>query len=172
MNLIAKRVLIGIARLFCLAAIAFVGLIAYVMTPPIRSFSRMHEKLPSVSVESGDTVYCRMRYCDFRLPLPDRAHIVRIDPVTGRDDTVNGAVWPVGPDGGPIEMRAYAELLQRKHFQVSPADGSGCPDVTNNMPDVPFVDAGTVIHYPLFDDFGASSSKPEGGRLRQESKDK
>lgn len=162
---IAKRVLIGIAGLICLAAIAFVILVVYVLMPPIRSFSRMHEKLPAVSIENGDTVYCRMRYCDFRFPLPDKAHIVRIGSVTGGADTINGAIYLVGPDGGPIKMRAYAELLQRKHFDAAPCDGSGCSDVTNNMADVPFVSNGKVIHYPLFDDFWASSSNQVGGSI-------
>jgi hypothetical protein len=161
MNPIAKRVFIGVVGLVCLAAIGFIGLIIYMMIP--RSCSRMHEKLPAVSIENGDTVYCRMLYCDFRFPLPDKARVVRVDPVTGGGDTINGTIYLVGPDGGPVKMRAYAELLQREHFNVEPCDGSGCPDVTNHMADVPFVSSGRVIHYPLFEDFGASSRKPEGG---------
>jgi hypothetical protein len=62
-------------------------------------------------------------------------------------------------------MRAYADLLQKRQFEASPCDGSGCPEVTNNMPDVPFVSAGKVIHYPLFDDFWASSSNQLGGTI-------
>jgi hypothetical protein len=165
MNPIVKRVVVGIAGLACLAVLAFVGLIVYVMMPPFRSYSRMHEKLPSVSIENGDTVYCRMRYCDFRFPLPDKAHIVNIDPVTGGADTINGAIYLIGPDGGPVKMRAYAELLQKKHFDAAPCDGSGCPDVTNHMADVPFVSDGKVIHYPLFDDFWAGSSNQVGGSI-------
>lgn len=163
MNPIAKRVLIGMAGLVSLAAIAFVGLIIHMMMPPIHSFSRMHENLPAVTIENGHTVYCRMRYCDFRFPLPDKARVVKIDPVTGGADTINGAIYLVGSDGEPIKLRTYAELLQREHFDASPCDGSGCSDVTNHMSDVPFVSGGKVIHYPLFDDFGASSHNPEGG---------
>jgi len=120
----------------------------YAMMPPLRSFSRMHEALPTVSVEAGDTVYCRMRYCDFRFPLPDKVRIVRTDPVSGGFDTINGTIYLVGSDGGPVPMRAYAELLQRKHFDVSVADGTGCECCTN-VPDVPFVSTGRVIHYPI-----------------------
>ena len=166
MNPVAKRILIGMGGLILSAVIVSpVVLILYLLMPPIRSFSRMHENLPAVSIENGDTVYCRMRYCDFRFPLPDKAHIVKIDPVTGGADTINGAIYLVGPDRGPVKMRAYAELLQRKHFDAAPCDGSGCPDVTNNMADVPFVSGGKVIHYPLFDDFWASSSNQVGGTI-------
>ena len=160
-----KRVAIVITGLAALAVIAFIGLIVYVMMPPLRSFSRMHEKLPTMTVENNDTLYCRMQYCDFRFPLPAGARIVRTDPLTGGADTINGAVYLAGPDGGPVNMRAYADLLQKKQFDAAPTDGSGCPAVTNNMPDVPFVCAGKVIHYPLFDDFGASSRSQAGGRI-------
>ncbi|MGA2788703.1 MAG: hypothetical protein ABSF60_14375, partial [Verrucomicrobiota bacterium] len=68
-----KRALIGMVGLACLAIIAFVALFVYMLMPPLRSFSRMHENLPTVSVEIGNTVYCRMRYCDFRFPLPKGA---------------------------------------------------------------------------------------------------
>jgi hypothetical protein len=87
---------------------------------------------------------------------------VRSDPVTGGADTIDGAVYVVGPDGGPVEMRAYAELLQKKHFDVGPADGSGCAS-SMSVPDVPFVSAGRVIHYPVFSDFSAGSSAQVGG---------
>src|SRR5665213_243250 len=93
MKLVLKRVLLGVAGLVCLAAITFAALIAYAMTPPLRSFSRMHETLPRVSVEAGDTIYCRMRYCDFRFPLPEQARIIQTDSVTGGFDAVNGAIY-------------------------------------------------------------------------------
>ncbi len=167
-----KRALIGFASLVCLAAAALAGFVFYgfyKMKPP---FNRVDEKLPTITVENGDTIYCRMRYCDFRFPLPDAAKIVRTGPVTGGADTIDGAIYLVGSNGGPVKMRAYAELLQKKHFDAAPADGSGCPDVTRNMPDVPFVCAGKVIHYPLFDDFGASSRDQEGGRIDVSTKDR
>lgn len=165
MNPIAKRVLIGIAGLVCLAAVAFAALIVYVVMPPIRSFSRMHEKLPAVSIENGDTVYCRMRYCDFRFPLPDKAHVVRTDPVTGSADTINGTIYVVGPDGRPMSVRSYAEFLQKNHWNVTVGSGVGCPAVTNNCPDVPFVSSSGVIHYPLFDQVFAGQAEQEGGSI-------
>ena len=116
MNSTAKRVLIGTSALVLSAAIVSpVVLILYVLTPPIRSFTRMHENLPAVSIENGDTIYCRMRYCDFRFPLPAKARIVRSDPVTGGADTINGAIYVVGPDGRPISVRSYAEFLEKNH---------------------------------------------------------
>jgi hypothetical protein len=138
---------------------------SYGLKCDLRALQRRHEKLPVTVIENGDIIYCRMNMCDFRFPLPDRVRIVRIDPVTGGGDTIDGTVNVVGAGGGPINMRSYAELLQSKHFDVSPTDGSGCPDVTNKITDVPFVSAGRVIHYPLFDDFFASSADQEGGTI-------
>jgi hypothetical protein len=165
MKPIVKHVVIGIAGLACLAVLAFAGLFVYATMPPFHSFSRVHEKLPAISVENGDTLYCRMRYCDFRFPLPDGAKIVKTNTLTGGADMIDGAIYLVGPNGGPVKMREYAELLQKKHFDAAPADGNGCPCVTNYMPDVPFVSNGKVIHYPLFDNFGASSKDQEGGTI-------
>ena len=153
------------AALAGLGVVAFVGMVVYDMMPPFRSFARAGEKLPSISVENGDTLYCRMRYCDFRFPLPDKTHIVRTNPITGGADTINGDIYVIDPDGGPVDMRAYAELLQRKGFDVAPCDGSGCSEVTNNRVDVPFVSGTNVIHYPLFNDFWASSPQQEGSSL-------
>jgi hypothetical protein len=136
---------------------------SYGLKCDLRGLLRRHEKLPAVVIENGDVVYCRMYMCDFRFPLPDKVRIVRIAPVTGGGDTIDGAIYVVVVGGGSINMRKYAELLQGKHFDASPTDGSGCPDVTNNIADVPFVSAGRVIHYPLFDDFFASSADQEGG---------
>jgi len=130
----------------------------------IREIERRNEKLPIVSVE-GDIVYCRMSACDFRFPLPNNVRIVRTNIDEGGLDTINGAIFVVGPDGGPVNMRAYAEQLQREHFTAAPVDGTGCPDVTNNMPDLPFVSGGKLIHYPLFDDFSAGSIDQEGGSI-------
>ena len=166
MNSTAKRVLIGTSALVLSAAIVSpVVLILYVLTPPIRSFTRMHENLPAVSIENGDTIYCRMRYCDFRFPLPAKASIVRSDPVTGGADTINGAIYVVGPDGRPISVRSYAEFLEKNHWNVTMASGVGCPAVTNDCPDTPFVSSKGVIHYPLFDQVFAGQAEQEGGGI-------
>jgi len=163
MKPILKRILIGIAGLVCLATIAFVALIVFAMMPPFRSFSRVHEKLPAVYVETGATVYCRMKYCDFRFPLPNNVHIVWTNLAGGGFDTINGAIYVVGTNGGPINLRAYAEFLQKKHWDVTTGSGAGCESVTNNCSDVPFVSSSGVIHYPLFDEIYGSSSNQKGG---------
>jgi hypothetical protein len=77
MKRMLRRSLIGFVGHVCLAATVFIAFIFYgfyAMMPP---FNRVNEKLPSVAVENGNTVYCRMRYCDFRLPSPgpERAHL-------------------------------------------------------------------------------------------------
>lgn len=130
----------------------------------VRQIERRGEKLPAVSVE-GDMVYCRMYACDFHFPLPDNVRVVRTNIDEGGFDTINGAIYVVGPDGGPVDMRTYAERLQKKRYSAAPCDGSGCPDVTNSRPDVPFISGTNVIHYPLFDDFWASSPDEEGGSI-------
>lgn len=171
MKPILKRVLIGVGVLVCLAVLAFVALAVYVMSPPLRSYSRAKEKLPAVIIETGNTVYCRMQYCDFRFPLPDNAHIVRTNLDSGGFDTINGAIYVVGADGKPISARSYAEFLQKKHWNVTVGSGFGCPDVTNNMLDVPFVSSGGTIHYPLFDQVFAGSTDQAGGSLIVEAED-
>ena len=170
MNPILKRILIGVGALACLAVFAFIALIVLVMMPPLRSFSRTNEKLPAVSVETGDTVYCRMRYCDFRFPLPDKARVVWTNIDDGGFDTIHGSIYVIGSDGNPINLRNYAEFLQNKNWNVSVASGDGCPDVTNNMRDIPFISPKSVTHYPLFENFGASSTKQEGGLINAETK--
>jgi len=156
-----KRIFIGIAGLACFATAA---LVVYVMMPPLRSFSRAHEKLPAISVENGDTVYCRMRYCDFRFPLPNGARIVQTNIESGGFDTINGTINVVGASGGLINMRDYAELLQKKHFSLGIADASCC--VGTNVPDMPITVAGKTIHHPVLSDFTAGSIDQDGGTLQ------
>jgi len=153
--------MVGLA---CLAIIAFVALFVYMLMPPLRSFSRMHENLPTVSVEIGNTVYCRMRYCDFRFPLPKGAHIVQTNIDSGGFDTINGTIYVAGTNGGSVNMRDYAELLQKRHFSLGIADASGCCPA--NIPDVPFINAGKVIHHPVLSDYSAGSIDQVGGVLQ------
>src|SRR5258706_9592567 len=120
MRPVIKRILIGVAGLVCVTAFGVVAWIVYMLMPPFRSFSRMHEKLPSVSIESGKTVYCRMQYCDFRFPLPDKARVMRTGPVTGGFDTIEGTIYVVDSDGTPLSLRGYAELLQKNRFHAVP----------------------------------------------------
>ena len=125
MNPIQKRALIGTLGIVSLTFVAYVAVIICMLFPPLRSFSRRHEKLPSVSVENGHTVCCRMRYCDFRFPLPENVNVVRIDRVTGGLDTIEGTIHAVDANGGLVKMRNYAELLQRHHFDSISADSFG-----------------------------------------------
>ena len=45
------------------------------------------------------------------------------------------------------------------------ASGVGCPAVTNDCPDTPFVSSKGVIHYPLFDQVFAGQAEQEGGGI-------
>jgi hypothetical protein len=47
--------------------------------------------LPKIRVESGDTIYCRMKADDFRFPLPPGSRAVN-PIVTGGFDTIDGTV--------------------------------------------------------------------------------
>jgi hypothetical protein len=118
MKPIVKRIFVGIAGLVCFAAIAFVVLIRYVTLgmPTFRGLSRAHEKLPAIFIENGDAVYFRMQSADFRFPLPSHGHIVRTNLDSG--GYFNGAIYVVGTNGGPVNLRDYAEFLQRKNWPV------------------------------------------------------
>jgi len=109
-----------------------------------------------------------MRFCDFRFPLPDNALVVWTNIDGGGFDTINGSIFIQRTNGGSVDLRHYAEFLQQKKWEVSVASGFGCPDVTNNQPDEPFVSPRGVTHYPLFEGFGASSSKEAGGGIQVE----
>ena len=52
---------------------------------------RSRENLPSVAVESGNRLCCRMLYCDFRFPLPAGTRVASIEPVTRGFDTIKGS---------------------------------------------------------------------------------
>jgi hypothetical protein len=92
----------------------------YFVVVRVRGAVRLHESLPSVSIESDRLVYCRMQYCDFRFPLPHGAQVVQTDSVSGGFDTIKGAIYVRGHDGGPIDLQAYAGLLQQHNFNVQP----------------------------------------------------
>lgn len=163
-----KRALLGVAAMACLFVLAFVALIVFVMMPPLKSFSRIHEKLPALFVENGNTVYCRMKACDFRFPLPDDVSIIGTNITDGGFDTIHGAIYIVGTNGGPVNLREYADFLQKKYWHVSVGSGAGCPEVTNNRQDLPFVSSGGTIHYPMFEQMGASTASQEGGSIMAE----
>ena len=56
---------------------------------PLHSYWR--SRLPVVSEDRG-VVVCRMKYCDFRFPLPAGSHIVSIGPLTVGPDTISGSI--------------------------------------------------------------------------------
>jgi hypothetical protein len=164
MKPIVKRIFIGVAGLACFAVIAFVALIGYVMLgmPTLTSLSRTGEKLPAIFVEDGNTVYCRMRYCDFRFPLPNGGQIVWTNIESGGFDTIKGTVYVIETNRTPINLRVYAELLEKKHFDLSITDLTGC-DCCTNIHVAPFVSNGKLIKIPDFSSIGASSRDPLGG---------
>ena len=98
---------------------------------------RSHENLPSVAVESGGRLCCRMLYRDFRFPLPPSSGVVGIEPVTGGSDTIRGAIYVTNSYGGSVDVRAYARAMRRDGFRVD-GDGSG---FTASSPDGGFVAA-------------------------------
>jgi hypothetical protein len=100
---------------------------------PVRS----HENLPSVAVESGNRLCCRMMYCDFSFPLPAKSKLASIEPVTGGFDTVKGAICVTNTDGGTVDLRAYARAMRRDGFKVGD-DSSG---FSASSPDGGFVAA-------------------------------
>ncbi len=125
----------------CIAAGLFVAFawVVLVAMPPIRSFARLHESLPTAVVEGGHTVYCRMRCCDFRFPLPSDAVLEHFDHVRGGFDTIDGSVQVTPASGTSLDMRAYAQLLEQHGFHAQ------APDTCS-----------------LF----ASSTKPRGGSIQ------
>jgi hypothetical protein len=84
---------------------------------PIHDASRM--PLPSLAVEPGPTLCCRMELCDFRFPLPKRSGVMTIDSVSGGGDTIKGTVYVTNANGGTVDLHAYASLMRSAGFRVS-----------------------------------------------------
>ena len=78
-----------------------------------------HENLPSVVIESGRTVCCRMKFCDFRFPLPKGAGVMTNDPVSGGFDTIKGAIYVTNADGGTVNLQAYGRRIWKDGFRVN-----------------------------------------------------
>jgi hypothetical protein len=79
---------------------------------------RSKENLPSVAVEAGNKLCCRMLYCDYRFPLPPGTRLASTEPVTGGFDTIKGALYVTNTDGGEVDLRAYARSMRRDGFKV------------------------------------------------------
>ncbi len=99
-----------------------------------------HMSLPSIIVEFGQTVCCRMEFCDFRFPLPHGARLAQMESVVGSSDQIQGVIYVTNTDGAPVDLNAYARLIHRAGFRVS--------HVSNLLG---------------YDSFGANS--PDGGSL-------
>jgi len=129
--------------------------IDYLVVVRVRGAARSHESLPSVSVESGRLVYCRMQYCDFRFPLPDGAQVVQTDSVSGGFDTIKGAIFVTARNGGPVDLQAYAGLLRKHHFNVQPGFTSEA--------DPPWVGAPAKRNHPEGYTIPFAASTKDGG---------
>lgn len=142
-------------------------LVYHLVGPPLNVndlISRSSEQLPAVIVQPAGIVYCRMRYCDFKFPLPEQACLVQTNLAGGGFDTIDGAIYVVGTNGAPVNMRAYAEFLRKNHWAVTVESGLGCGCCTNS-PDVPFSGADGLVRYPQFDEFQALSTRQPGGLI-------
>ena len=117
-----------------------------------------HMSLPSVIVEAGSTLCCRMELCDFRFPLPSQAGISVIDPITGGRDTIKGTICVTNVGRGMIDLHAYARSIRRAGFCVSDvSDLLGYDSFTATSPDGGLlqVDGGqpTKITFSFFGDY-------------------
>lgn len=119
---------------------------------PIHSYSDMI--LPSVAVESGRTLCCRMDLCDFRFPLPKRSVVVMTDSISGGSDTIHGAIYVTNLDGGKINLQDYAGSMHRAGFKVSSVEQYG---FTANSPDGSYLEVHggqtTKIIFQFFGDY-------------------
>lgn len=94
-------------------ALAAAGLVIAIVAVPLRSYVR--SRSPAVSEKAG-MVLCRMKYCDFRFPLPPGAHIVSVGPLTIGPDTIHGSIVHSSATGNI----SYAEVLRQHGFQFNP----------------------------------------------------
>ena len=101
----------------------------------VRQLSRRHEKLPAVSIENGDTVYCRMRACDFRFPLPRGSQFIKTELVERGFDTINGFIYVKMTNGTAVNLAAYEAQLNKYHLAEG---GWVSPDQTNNLTQIRF----------------------------------
>lgn len=90
------------------------------------------ENFPSVVIESGRTVCCRMKFCDFRFPLPKGTSVMTNDPIGGGFDTIKGAIYVTNADGGTVNLQAYRRRIWKDGFCVNASPDS---KFTANSPD-------------------------------------
>ena len=66
--------------------------------------------LPKITVEHGNTIYCRMKADDFHFPLPPLSRATNLV-VSGGFDTVNGSVEALFESTNRITAFEYERLL-------------------------------------------------------------
>lgn len=87
------------------------------LTCDVHRLLRRSEKLPSVSIENGNIVYCRMHLCDFRFPLPNASHLVNVSPLTGGGDTIDGTIYVEATNGTPVDLDTYSDQIKNYHLE-------------------------------------------------------
>jgi hypothetical protein len=110
------------------ASVAIVVIVWIAVWPTVQPFvdlgrsliyrrTRMNEKLPTITIQKGSAVYCRMQLCDFRFPLPQDSQVVSSQLLRGGDDAVTGVICVTNSEGRPVDLNAYHALLNRHGFQ-------------------------------------------------------
>ena len=98
----------------CIAMLTVAILFANSFIAPLMFHSRIERlgetNLPSVRIESGGIIYCRMKADDFSFPLPPASHATNLT-VTGSFNTVDGSLE--ARFNGPDQLTAdeYQESL-------------------------------------------------------------
>ena len=106
----------AVATLTCVALLAGAVLVVIKLSPLFLNskIERIHERnLPTIRIEKGGTVYCRMRADDFRFPLPPGSRAVN-PVVTGGFDTVDGSVEARFESTNRVTATEYKSWLSGK----------------------------------------------------------
>jgi len=100
--------------LLCTAMLAVAILFANSFIAPLMFHSRLERlgetNLPSIRVESGGIIYCRMKADDFSFPLPPASHATNLA-VTGGFDTVDGSVAALFDGTNQLTADQYQDSL-------------------------------------------------------------
>ena len=113
-----------------------------ILAIPVHSHWR--SRLPAVSEHDG-MVLCRMKYCDFRFPLPPGAHIVSIGPLTVGADTITGSIV----HSSATDAFRYDEVLRRHGFDFKPGSLIA---TSSEQPGGWVQPVGDQIHFSYFGD--------------------
>src|SRR5207237_396766 len=95
--------------------LAVVAAMFFTIIAAVPLHSSWRSRQPASS-ESPGVVVCRMKYCDFRFPLPPGAHIVSVGPLTIGPDTITGSIIHSGATG---EI-TYDAVLRQHGFSFKP----------------------------------------------------